>query len=136
MNTFIHRSVFHENQELIVALKLGFSGATLHVFLRQNHGDMAPEDTVECGPSTSNRFERWWPELHERFGIFFTFQLQQLLEQGFYDRKDESYRKILAYVFILFCKEKLIYLLSYGIIHEADFEEITVNSRWILQCYL
>ena len=49
---------------------------------------MAHEDTVECGPSTSNRFERWWPELHERFGIFFTFQLQQLLEQGFYDRKD------------------------------------------------
>ena len=54
--------------------------ATLHVFLRRDHGDMTPEDTVEYGPSTSNRIERWWRELHQRLEKFFKFQLQQLLD--------------------------------------------------------
>ena len=61
---------------------------------------MDPEDTVEYGSSTSKRIERWWRELHERLGKYFKFQLQQLLEQGFYDREDENDRKIQAYVFI------------------------------------
>ena len=96
--------------------------ATLHVFLRRNHGDMAPEDTVEYGSSTSNRIERWWRELHERLGKFFKFQLQQLLEQGFYDREDENDRKILAYVFIPIVQR------------EIDlFVELWNNSRTRLQ---
>ena len=61
---------------------------------------MSPEDIVEYGSSTSNRIEHWWREFHERLGNFFKFQLQQLLEQGLYDREDENDRKILAYVFI------------------------------------
>ena len=68
---------------------------------------MAPEDTVEYGPSTSNRIERWWRELRERLGKFFKFQLPQLLEQGFYDREDEDDRKILAYVFIPIVQREL-----------------------------
>ena len=61
---------------------------------------MTPEDTVEYGPSTSNRIERWWMELHERLEKFFEFQLQQLLHQGFYDPEDEEDRNMLAYVYI------------------------------------
>ena len=58
---------------------------------------MTPEDIVEYCPSTSNRIERWWRELDEQLERFFKFQLQQLLNQGFYDPKDREDRNILAY---------------------------------------
>lgn len=96
--------------------------ASLHVFLRQHHGDMTPEDTVEYGYSTSNRIERWWRELHERLENFFKFQLQQLLDQGFYDPEDDVDRKILAYVCIPIVQR------------EIDlFVELWNNSRTTLQ---
>ena len=96
--------------------------ATLHVFLRRSHGDMTPEDTVEYGPSTSNRIERWWRELHERLEKFFKFQLQQLLDQGFYDPEDEVDRDMLAYVYIPIVQR------------EIDlFVELWNNSRGRLQ---
>ena len=96
--------------------------ATLHVFLRQDHGDMTPEDTVEYGPSTSNRIECWWRELHERLEKFFKFQLQQLLDQGFYDPEDEEDRNMLAYVYIPIVQR------------EIDlFVELWNNSRTRLQ---
>ena len=34
-----------------------------------------PVDTVTFGPSTSNKIERWWRELHERLETFFKEQL-------------------------------------------------------------
>ena len=96
--------------------------ATLHVFLCQHHEDMTPEDTVEYGSSTSNRIECWWRELHEQLEKFFKFQLQQLLDQGFYDPEDEVERKILAYVYIPIVQR------------EIDlFVELWNNSRTRLQ---
>jgi hypothetical protein len=32
--------------------------ATMHAFLRGNHGDMDPDDTVIYGPSTSNQVSK------------------------------------------------------------------------------
>ena len=88
MITFIHQGV-SSKLRIDRGTETGLL-ATLHVFLRRNHGDMTPEDTVEYGSSTNNRIERWWRELHERLGKFFKF----------HDREDENDRKILAYVFI------------------------------------
>ncbi len=96
--------------------------ATLHVFLRRSHGDMTHENTVEYGPSTSNRIERWWRELHEQLEKFFKFELQQLLDQGFYDPEDEVDRDMLAYVYIPIVQR------------EIDlFVELWNNSRGRLQ---
>ena len=33
--------------------------ASIHIFLRRRHGDIAPEDKVQYGTSTTNRSE-WW----------------------------------------------------------------------------
>lgn len=74
--------------------------ATLHAFLRRKHGDMAPEDTVHFGSSTSNRIERYWKEIHERMEKFFKRQLLELLERGHYDPEDEDDRNILAFIYI------------------------------------
>lgn len=96
--------------------------ATLHVFLRRNHGDMTLKDTVEYGSSTSNRIERWWKELYKRLEKFFKFQLLQLLEHGFYDPENESDRNILAYIYIPIVQR------------EIDlFVELWNNSRGRLQ---
>lgn len=50
--------------------------ATVHAYLVNKYELM--EDAVKAiihGPSTSNKIERWWRDLHERFKI----QLAQLL---------------------------------------------------------
>lgn len=40
--------------------------ATIHVYLLNKHEDMNdPTDAIIYGPSTSNKIERWWRELHE-----------------------------------------------------------------------
>lgn len=74
--------------------------AAIHVFLRRNHGDMDPKDTVQYGTSTTNRIERWWRELHERLEMFFKAQLLNLLDLGLYDREEDADQNMLAYVYI------------------------------------
>ena len=74
--------------------------ASIHAFLIRSHGDMAPEDTVQYGTSTTNRIERWWRELHERLEAFFKSQLLNLLDLGLYDREDDNDRNMMAYVYI------------------------------------
>ena len=74
--------------------------ASIQAFLRRNHEDMAPEDTVQYGTSTTNRIKRWWRELHERLKAFFKSQLLNLLDLALYDREDENDRNMLAYVYI------------------------------------
>ena len=74
--------------------------ATVHAFLAKEHADMAPEDTVHFGSSTSNRIERYWKEIHERMEKFFKHQLLELWERGHYDPEDEDDRKMLAFIYI------------------------------------
>ena len=41
--------------------------ATIHVYLLKQHGLMDdPTDSIIYGPSTSNKIEQWWCDLHER----------------------------------------------------------------------
>ena len=40
---------------------------------------------VKYGPSTANKIERWWRELHHRMEVFFKEQLRKLVEDGYYD---------------------------------------------------
>ena len=75
--------------------------ATIHVYLLNKHEDMNdPTDAIIYGPSTSNKIERWWRELHERLEKFFKEQLTILLRGREYDPHSALDRQLLAYVFI------------------------------------
>ena len=78
--------------------------ATIHCFLREKHGDlMNPTDAVLSGPSTQNKMERWWRELHERMERFFKDQLKSLVESGEYDSSDKIDRHEILVVPINTC---------------------------------
>eukprot|EP00111_Clytia_hemisphaerica_P012372 TCONS_00036343-protein len=47
---------------------------------------------VQYGPSTANKIERWWRELHHRMEKYFKEQLRSLLDNGDYDRTSISDR--------------------------------------------
>jgi hypothetical protein len=67
--------------------------ATIHCFLRERNGDLDnPLDAILYGPSTQNKIERWWRELHERMERFFKEQLKSLVESGDYDSSDQNDR--------------------------------------------
>ena len=75
--------------------------ATIHVYLLNKHEDVDdPTDSIIYGPSTSNKIERWWRELHERLEKFFKEQLTTLLRGREYDPHSALDRQLLAYVFI------------------------------------
>ena len=75
--------------------------ATIHVYLLNQHRLMEdPADSIIHGPSTSNKIERWWRDLHERFEAFFKEQLTVLLRRREYDPLNSTDRQLLAYVFI------------------------------------
>ena len=73
----------------------------LHASLRDNIGDLDDStDSVIYGPSTTNKTERWWRDLHERMGMYFKQQLSEQLQTGSYDPNNITDRRILAYIFI------------------------------------
>lgn len=75
--------------------------ATLQVYLVNKYGIMEdPVQSVIYGPSTSNKIERWWRDLHERLEKYFKVQLTQLLRDREYDPHDWLNRQLLAYVYI------------------------------------
>ena len=75
--------------------------ASIHAYLRSKCGDMQdPTDAVIYGPSTSNKIERWWKDLHERMEKGLKSYLNQLLSRCIYDPHNAVDRKILAYIFI------------------------------------
>ena len=75
--------------------------ATIHVYLLNQHGLMDdPTDSIIYGPSTSNRIERWWRNLHERLEAFFKERLTVLLRRREYDPLNSTDRQLLAHVFI------------------------------------
>ena len=76
--------------------------ATVQVYLANKYEVM--DDSVEAiihGPSTSNKIERWWRDLHERLEKYFKVQLTQLLRDRQYNPHDLLNRQLLAYVYIL-----------------------------------
>ena len=75
--------------------------ATIHVYLLNQRGLMDdPTDSIIYGPSTSNKIERWWRDLHERLETFFKGQLTVLLRRREYDPLNSTHWQLLAYVFI------------------------------------
>ena len=67
--------------------------ATMHSFLHGTHvGVVDATENVLYGPSTQNKIERWWRELHERMEKFFKGQLSSLVEDGSYDSSNEIHR--------------------------------------------
>ena len=76
---------------------------TIHCFLRaqvENNVDFDPTSSLIPGPSTQNKIERWWRELHHRFETFFKAQLTKLLEDGNYDPSDKIDRYFIFCVLI------------------------------------
>ncbi|XP_028394391.1 uncharacterized protein LOC114518567 [Dendronephthya gigantea] len=93
-------SVISDNLRLDKGTETGHM-ATIHSYLRQQGDeDINGAETVHYGPSTSNKIERWWRELHNRFERFFKRQLMMLLERGHYDPNNETDRNLLAFVYI------------------------------------
>ncbi|XP_028412126.1 uncharacterized protein LOC114534852 [Dendronephthya gigantea] len=81
--------------------------ATMHAFLRRNHGDMESSDTVVYGPSTSNQIERWWRELHERLEKYFKHHLNWLKDSNEYNPFNPNDRKLLAFLMIPVLQKEL-----------------------------
>ena len=73
--------------------------ATMQAFLMDSNSNDAAE-TVIYGPSTSNKIERWWRDLHERMEKFFKHQLCDLLETNDYNPHNPLDRFLLSYIFI------------------------------------
>ena len=74
--------------------------ASIHVFLRDKMQDLEdPMVSVVFGPSTTNKIERWWRDLHERLEKYFKQHLSELLSSGEYDPHSILDRKLLYYVF-------------------------------------
>lgn len=59
--------------------------------------DQIINDCVFFGPSTANKIERWWRELHHRMESFFKEQLSSLLEFGHYDQTSQLDRYYFYY---------------------------------------
>ena len=75
--------------------------STLHAFLVDKAGIMEDAvDSIIYGPSTSNKIERWWRDLHERFEQYFKEHLTYLLQRRYYDPHNADHRQLMAYVFI------------------------------------
>ena len=71
--------------------------ATLHVALHEAQETYATTDEIidKCvrhGPSTANKIERFWKDLHERMEKFFKWQLKSLEDSGEYDSTNEKDR--------------------------------------------
>ena len=47
------------------------------------------KSAVRYGPSTANKIERFWKDLHERFEEFFKMQLKDLVDSGWYCSKNK-----------------------------------------------
>ncbi len=76
--------------------------AAIQAFLRKSVEQELddPIKTVIYGPSTSNKIDRWWRDLHERLEKYFKTQLTDLLTRMEYNPHDDDHRNMLAYVFI------------------------------------
>ena len=63
--------------------------ATIQTNLSSKVSDLDdPVDSVIYGPSTTNKIERWWRDLHERLKKYFKEQLVELLRKNLYNPHD------------------------------------------------
>ena len=76
--------------------------ATIHTYLISKQINLMddPTESVQFGPSTSNKIERWWKDLHERMELFIKEQLLRLRHNHDYDPESKLDRDCLKYIFI------------------------------------
>ena len=55
-------------------------------------------ESVIYGPSTLNKAEHWWHDLHKRLKKYFKLQLTALLTRQEYDPHNIEHRQLLTYV--------------------------------------
>ena len=74
--------------------------ATIHTYLISKQDNLMddPTSSVQFGPSTSNKIERWWKDLHERMELFIKEQLLRLCHN--YDPESQLDRDCIKYIFI------------------------------------
>ena len=53
--------------------------------INQETIEQVRDNRIMYGPSTQNKIERWWKELHERMEAFFKNQLSSLIDRHLYD---------------------------------------------------
>ncbi|KAK6181937.1 hypothetical protein SNE40_009713 [Patella caerulea] len=81
---------------------------TMHCYLIDKYIEVEDAtDFVLYGPSTENKIERFWRDLHHRLEIYFKKQISGLLENGDYDPSNEKDRLLLAYVYIPIIQKEL-----------------------------
>lgn len=59
-----------------------------------------PASSIIYGPSTTNKIERWWRDLHHSMEKFFKAQLVTLLKRNLYDPHNLNHHKMLAFIYI------------------------------------
>ena len=75
--------------------------ATIHCYLHQKLGTFQDEtDAVIYGPSTANKIERWWRDLHHRMEKDIKAHLLHLLASHSYDPHNQRHRIIMSYLVI------------------------------------
>ena len=75
--------------------------ATMQCYLRQKQGELDnPTDAGIYDPSTSNKIERWWRDLHERMEKDIKLHLKFLLDSHVYDPSNDRDRKLMSYLFM------------------------------------
>ena len=67
----------------------------LQMFLRtKDDENVEKKNVVVYGPSTMNKIERWWREIHERFEQFFKNVCRELKNSGDYDSSNLVHRYV------------------------------------------
>ena len=77
-----------------------------------------PLHSIIYGPSTTNKIERWWRDLHERLERYFKAQLTRLLRGREYDPHNLTERQLLAYVYLPILQRECDIFISYWNSHK------------------
>ncbi|CAB4009087.1 Hypothetical predicted protein, partial [Paramuricea clavata] len=90
-------------------------------YLRIDRG--TETDSVIYGPSTSNKIERWWRDLHERLEKFFKQQLTVLLQRRQYNPFFSHDRQLLAYVYVPIVQRECTNFVNYWNSHRIRAQD-------------
>ncbi|XP_028416829.1 uncharacterized protein LOC114541037 [Dendronephthya gigantea] len=98
--------------------------ATIHAYLVNKFEIMDDAtDSIIYGPSTSNKIERWWRDLHERLERYFKAQLRELLQKHEYDPNFNHDRQLIAYVYVPIVQRECNTFINYWNSHRIRAQE-------------
>ena len=98
--------------------------ATIHAYLVNKIGIIDDAtDSIIYSPSTSNKIEHAWRDLHERLERYFKAQLRELLERPEYDPNCNHDRQLIAYVYIPIVQRECNTFVDYWNSHRICVQE-------------